>query len=196
MQWSSISELCLANFLYERGIKMRMGKLRSYIQFTKEMQQFISFNIYIISTINNIENKWTGIKIVEKYSTDICNTNESFNSIIHVTNNDCYSVERLTDIMNPYIGTVEPYVHEDKHRELVNVIQEITLKIVKKNCNYIIEHNNGIMPSDDWLINLPTNRDDIIKRTSFENGISMSMTTLMDLINMCGGSTVVKPMLN
>ena len=160
IRWRSHPEASLSNFLFARGIFHKKGKKypddyavlsgKAYgyydLFFVDKAKRGIDVEIWGDKPNGHNEKNYALVRAgKEKYNKG----REDFLGIHHA---DCLSDEKLTDILAPYIGVIEPYIFEKPHDKFLETAHWSNADELLETCRQIAaEQPDGKFPTEDWL---------------------------------------------
>jgi hypothetical protein len=160
LRWLSHAEASLSNFLYARGIEHRKGGRYpdSYAEHSGRR-----YGIYDLMFMDS-DSRWIDVEVwgdrplgLEKEYSAKRAAKESFNrdnnqNFLGIGYRDCYDEDALTAILQPYIGTVEPFRFDRPSDPLIHTTHW-------SNADELLEHArqiaatmpDGRFPTEEWL---------------------------------------------
>ena len=188
LRWLSHAEASISNFLHARGIEHKKG-MRYDSSFAElAVSKYAIYDLHILSA----DNIWFDVEVwgdrpnghnEERYAR-IRSAKEEFNRsnpyFLGIHHTDCYDESKLTEILKPCIGLVQPFkfdkptdillhsTHWSNADELLAFCQDLASKMP-----------DGKFPSEDWLR----------KRGQWENRSGDTYNTLSVYIKVWLGGT-------
>lgn len=152
-------EVCLVNFLFTRGIQMTKGRYytNSYSQNTGHKG---IYDLHFISPITDNEinvEVWGGAHSKNRQNAynekrkDKEKSHINDNTFLGIEHDDCYNESKLISILKPYIGVIKPYIFENERDKTISCTKWNLIAGIEKGANYIMENNNNIIPSVNWM---------------------------------------------
>jgi hypothetical protein len=160
MRWRSHPEASFSNFLYTRGIEHNLGKKypedyasysgRAYgyydTQFLDMHGESIDVEIWGDKP-NGSSEEFYAHKRGMKESYNVANTN-----FLGVEFRNCFEEERLTNILEPYIGVIEPYIFERSTDRIIPSTHWSNADELIDYCkDFIKQFSNEEFPTEEWL---------------------------------------------
>ncbi len=163
MNFRSLAEACLANYLYSRSIPIKQGERYSdtYSQLTG--RKYGMYDLHFIATNGIYADKWINCEVwgykpmghsEEAYAVKRKQKEEFHKDdklFLGINYFDCYKEDRLNEILDKYIGNITPKIYTCENDYKFKPTEWSLASEVIEQCKYIIENNCGILPSEDWL---------------------------------------------
>lgn len=160
MRWRSHPEASLSNFLYARGIAHKLG--RKYpSRFSLETN--LAYGYYDLAFLSKA-NEWVDVEIWgdkpnghdEEYYGQKRSWKEEFNksnaNYLGIEFRDCYSEDRLSVILKPYVGIVAPYIFEKPSDHLIPSTHWSNADELLDFCREFAQQQpDGKFPTEEWL---------------------------------------------
>jgi hypothetical protein len=160
LRWLSRPEASTSNFLYARGIEHKRGERYSADYSIQSGRRFGRYDLHFRSAAG----PWINVEIwgdipealahgryqetrarKEAYHAD----DPSFLGINYV---DCLSDERLTELLRPYIGTVEPFQFDKPTDPFIETAHWTDADELLESCRQLAaQMPSGVFPAEDWL---------------------------------------------
>ena len=160
VRWRSRPEASLSNFLYARGIEHQRGERypESYCkQFGRQWGQFdLHFRAatgeYIDVEVWGDElNNLAGGRY-KRTRADKEKWHENNPNFLGIPYKDCLSDAKLTEILGPYIGVIEPFKFDQPRDRIVETSHWSDADDLLKTCReFAADMPDGIFPSESWL---------------------------------------------
>jgi Probable Zinc-ribbon domain len=160
LRWRSHPEASLSNFLFARGIRHEKGRKypEDYAEFADKMYGYYDLHFFDV-TGRLIDVEIWGDKPhghgedayarVRSKKEDYNNGRTNFLGI-HYT--DCLNDKKLTEILRPYIGVIDPYVFQKPHDPYIETTHWSNADELLKTCHQIAaQQPDGKFPAEDWL---------------------------------------------
>lgn len=203
MRFRSLAEASCANFLYSRGIDIKQGERypEEYEQTTG--RKYGMYDIHFKACIGDFKDKWIDCEIwgdnpnghgeeeyaIKRKQKETFNlTNQYFLGIPY---KDCYDSDNLSVILEPYIGDITPYVFNSENDKKVDPAKWNLIDDVKMKCEWIMENNNGEIPSEGWL----RKRGIYANRETYDWEKKYNLSSLAVDIQRIGGIRVIRDLL-
>lgn len=163
LKFRSLAEACLANFLYARGIEIKVGEKYPEGYSVLSGKKYGVYDIHFKGKKGEYTDKWIDCEvwgenpnghnkenyaITRKYKESFNKDNDCF---IGIAYHDCYRENELSTILNKYIGTIEPYIFNNEEDKQIKPTLWNSMDVVKKQCRHIMENNNNIIPTEGWM---------------------------------------------
>jgi hypothetical protein len=158
-RWRSRPEACFSNFLYARGVEHKKGE-RYPVEYSEQSgrhwgQYDLHFqtptdqwiNVEIWGDLDRVSDGRYGKTraLKEEWQAD----RPDFLGIQYL---DCLSDARLTEILRPYIGVVEPFVFDKSTDHFIETAHWSNADELLISCKELaVEMPDGFFPSEDWL---------------------------------------------
>lgn len=160
IRWLSHAEASLSNFLYARGIDHKKGE--RYDDAFAEMAT-TRYAIYDLHFLGK-QGQWLDVEIwgdkpnghnEEKYAKTRA-AKEAFNAdnqnFIGIHHSDCHDEEKLSDLLNPYIGCIVPFRFDKSTDSLIHSTHWSNADELLEFCKALASKMpNGEFPSESWL---------------------------------------------
>lgn len=160
IRWRSHPEASLSNFLYARGIKHNLGR-----KYPKDFSKFAQQNYgYYDLTILDQKSRWIDVEVWgdkplghdEKGYAKKRALKEKYNlansQFLGIQYQDCFDEERLSEILKPYIGVIEPYVFEKPTDKVIQSTHWSNTDELVEYCRHFATNcPNGKFPTEEWL---------------------------------------------
>lgn len=207
MYWLSHAECCLANFLYSRGIDIKKGKRYPNSYSDETGRKYGLYDLHFKAKIEQFTDKWINVEVWgdkpnghdEKNYSEKRKQKEEFNKndkyFLGIHYNSCYKENKLESILKKYIGVIKSFIFKDERDKLFNSTQWTKLDIVLKECKYIMEHNNNILPTEGWFRKKKDGKYENREDNEWEQGIKIELNTLRHYIQDCGGFRKIRDIL-
>lgn len=160
MRWRSHPEASLSNFLYARGIEHKRGEKYPEDYASHSDSNYAYFDLHFL----NKRNEWVDVEIwgdkphghnevtykskrlhKEKY-------NASNPNFIGIHFNDCYSDEKLTEILKSHIGVISPFIFNKSTDQLIHTTHWSNADELLEYCKQIAASMpDGNFPTEEWL---------------------------------------------
>jgi len=207
MYWLSHAECCLANFLYSRGIEIKNGEKYPDEYSKTTGRKYGIYDMHFKAISNDFENKWVNVEIwgdrpnghseieyaIKRKQKESYHEND--NLFLGISYKSCYTEDSLKNILNKYIGVIEPYIFKDERDKLFQTTQWTIKDIVIKECKYIMKQNNNILPSEGWFRLRKGGIYENRKIEDWEKDIKINLNTLSVYIKQCGGIRKIRELL-
>ena len=159
-RWRSHPEASLSNFLFARGIPHEKGK-----KYPDEYAKF-SGKTYGYYDVEFIDRSGRAIDVEiwgdkpeghnEKNYAKVRRLKERFNRLnrtfLGIHYSDCYDDQRLSKILEPFIGVVQPHVFVKLHDPFIETTHWSNADEVLKTCEQLAAlQPDGKFPAEDWL---------------------------------------------
>ena len=220
MKWDSMAEQCLSDYLHCRGITLLHGTaypedyknfeggpaikgkhdgLLPKIELVDEYKdKDLDIEVWGNGKENNSKGP-TGKKVAsDKYAARrkqkeaYHRGNKYFLGISYL---DCYDEKKLTKILEPYIGIIEPFVFTVKRDHLVESTKLSRTDKVLKMCKWIIERY-GDLPGEGWMRKRKGGKYENRKRELWEDDKQCpNLNSLCVWIKQIGGMKKVRQLL-
>ena len=160
MRWRSHPEASLSNFLYSRGIEHKRGERYPDEYAKMSASNYGYFDIHFLDKTGN----WIDVEIwgdkphghnEDKYKAKR-NDKEEFNKdnlyFIGIHFNECFKEERLTQILHPYIGYIEPFQFERSTDKIIPSTHWSNTDELLGYCKeFASKMPDGNFPTEEWL---------------------------------------------
>jgi len=160
MRWRSHPEASFSNFLYARGIEHELGRKYpdDYAAYSKRRYGYYDIQ-FLDKDGNSVDveiwgDKPNGFnpefyahkrKIKERY-------NRNNASFLGVEFKDCFDEERLSQILEPYIGVIEPYIFEKPTDKIIPSTHWSNADELIDYCReFVKQFPNQEFPTEEWL---------------------------------------------
>lgn len=172
LRHDSFAEVCIANFVWSRGIEYNRG--RRYPYEYEEMSgkasghfdlEFVAINepfdgqLILVEVWGakreKLEAKTRGIRDEEYLRTRILKEkfNKNNENFIGIEYDDCYKEEKLRDILRPYIGDPPVIEFRHEHDKFFTPATWTVADDVLHRCQVVIDNiENGVLPPIDWFL--------------------------------------------
>ena len=160
MRWRSHPEASLSNFFFARGISHEKGRKypddyaalsgKTYgyydLFFIDKAGHGIDVEIWGDKPNGHNEINYASVRAgKEKY-------NQGRKGFLGIHYSECFSDKKLTDILNPYIGVIEPYIFEGSFDKYLETAHWSNADELLETCRQIAaEQPDGKFPTEDWL---------------------------------------------
>lgn len=160
LRWRSHPEASLSNFLFTRGIEHRRGERYPKDYANYSTAKYAYYDLHFLSS----SGQWINVEIwgdkPHGHSEDRYREKRKHKEEFHAGRRDflgvhfseCYSDEKLTDVLKPFIGIIQPFRFEkptDKHIESSHWSNADELL---ESCRALAESMpDGKFPSEEWL---------------------------------------------
>ena len=160
IRWRSHPEASLSNFLYARGINHKLGG-----KYPEDFSMFSGqkYGYYDLTFLDQ-QNRWIDVEIwgdkpyghnEDKYARKR-DLKEQYNlsnpSFLGIEFEDCYDDKRLTSILQPYIGIIEPYIFEKAFdKEIPSTHWSNADELIEYCRDFANKCQAGIFPTEEWL---------------------------------------------
>ena len=207
MHWRSHAECCLANFLYARGIEIKNGERYpdKYAEITG--RPYGLYDLHFKSTFNDFQNKWIKVEVwgdtpnghseieyaLKRKQKEEFHKND--NLFLGVSYKQCYVEDELQNTLEKYIGIIAPYIFKDERDKLFQTTQWTQADIVMKECKYIMQQNNNVLPSEGWFRLRKGGKYENRNIEDWEKNIKVSLRSLSVYIKQIGGIRKVRKIL-
>ena len=104
----------------------------------------------------------------------------------------CYNEDKLIELLEKYIGIIEPFNFINEDDKKFKPTQWNLKDDVINQCKYIMDNNNGIIPTEEWL----RKRGKYKNRETFEWENKYNLGSLTVYIKEIGGMRKVRELLN
>lgn len=178
-------ETSFVNFLYCRGITMSKG--RKYTNnYTELTGKNALYDLHFISPILNVEISveiWGGATGARSRELQAAYdekrrmkelSHKDDNTFLGINGEDCHKEDRLTSILKPYIGIIEPYVFANERDKVIHYSKWNLTDTLEKGATYICD-KLGRFPSSNWMICKGVYKDR--KRNDWEITPTFNITT-------------------
>ena len=160
VRWRSHPEASLSNFLYARGIEHRRGtryhedyeKLsgRAYgfydLHFKSRSGAWISAEVWGEKPMGHGPEQYAKKRAIKEQF------NAKRSDFIGIEFRDCFSDERLTEILHPFIGRIAPFVFDKPMDPLIQSTHWSNADELLVFCKHIADSQpGGIFPTEEWL---------------------------------------------
>ncbi len=160
IRWRSHPEASFSNFLYARGIEHKRGEKypdeyarqshQSYgyfdLHFQSSARQWVDVEIWGEKPLGHDEQGYAQ-KRAEKE-----NFNRSNKLFLGINFRDCFSEEKLTRHLAPYIGTVKPFIFKKTTDNVIPSTHWSNSDELIGFCRRLAsEQSDGVFPSEGWL---------------------------------------------
>lgn len=159
-RWLSHAEASLSNFLYARGIFHEKGRRypEEYEKLSGRKSGFYDLHFHTPAG-KEIDVEIWGDKphpLAEKRYAETRALKEQFNvgraTFLGIHHLDCYSDEKLTDILAPHIGRVTPRFFTKAHDPFIESSHWSNVDELLETCKQIAAlQPDGILPTEEWL---------------------------------------------
>ncbi len=188
-------ETSLVNYLYSRGIDMSKG--RKYTNNYSELTgKGAIYDLHLISPISNEEisiEVWGGARghrsreQQDKYDKkrrmkELSHKDNS--NFLGINGEDCHNEDKLTSILEPYIGIIEPYVFADERDKIIHYSKWNLTDNLERGAKYICD-KLGRIPSGQWILRKAKYKDR--KRNDWEITPTFNITTFFHALQRFGG---------
>ena len=194
----------MGNFLFSRGIEFKVGE-----KYPKEYAEIykVKYGIYDIhfkGKINEYKNKWIDCEIwgenpnghskelyaIKRKNKELFNFDN--NNFLGIEYHICYNEDKLIELLEKYIGIIEPFNFINEDDKKFKPTQWNLKDDVINQCKYIMDNNNGIIPTEEWL----RKRGKYKNRETFEWENKYNLGSLTVYIKEIGGMRKVRELLN
>ena len=208
MFWLSHAECCLANFLYSRGIEIKNGEKYPKEYNLQTNRKYGIYDLHFKGKINEYENKWISVEVwgdkpnghseieysIKRKQKELFHINDSL--FLGISYKICYNEKSLEELLKKYIGVINPYIFKDERDKLFKTTQWTILDIVIKDCKYIMDNNNNILPPEGWFRLRKKSKYENRIINDWEKNIKTNLNTLSVYIKQCGGIRKIRKTLN
>lgn len=197
-------ETSFVNFLYCRGIIMSKG--RKYINnYTELTGKKAIYDLHFISPILNVEISveiWGGASGTRSRELQAAYdekrrmkelSHKNNNNFLGINGEDCHKEDKLTSILEPYIGIIEPYVFIDERDKVIHYSKWNLTDTLEKGAKYICD-KLGRFPSYHWMLCKGVYKDR--KRNDWEITPTFNITTFCYALERFGGVGKLKQYVN
>jgi hypothetical protein len=160
LRWLSHAEASLSNFLYARGIEHRKG--RKYADGYAEHSGH-RYGIYDLRFLAS-DGRWMDVEVwgdkpvglEEEYRAKRV-LKEGFNQennpdFLGIGFRDCYEEKRLTDVLEPYIGRIEPFQFDKPTDRLIHTTHWSNADELLEYARHLAATMpDGKFPTEEWL---------------------------------------------
>lgn len=160
MRWLSHAEASLSNYLYARGIVHKKGTRYPQSFAAASQSRYAIFDMHFVAQNGeffdvevwgdrpNGHNE-EGYKKVRQFKEAFNSSNPRFLGIHHA---DCYSDQRLTEILSPFVGTITPYRFDKPTDSLIQTAHWSNTDELLQTCRMVaLSMPDGIFPTEEWL---------------------------------------------
>lgn len=160
IRWRSRPEASLSNFLYARGIEHKRGERYAPGYSEQSGRRYGCLDMHFISA----DGAWIDVEVwgdslnalsggryketralKEKWYAG----NPNFLGILHL---DCLSDAKLTEILRPYIGVIDPFQFDKPVDHMIETSHWSNADELLATCReFATQMPEGIFPSEDWL---------------------------------------------
>jgi hypothetical protein len=160
MRWRSHPEASLSNFLYTRGVEHERGKRypESYsmltgqtygyydLHFIDKSKRLIDVEIWGEKPNGHAKDHYEYKKNLKvKFNSE----NENF---LAIDFRDCYEEAVLERILEPYIGTISPFIFKNNHDKIIPSTHWSNADELIEYCReFASKMTDGIFPTEEWL---------------------------------------------
>lgn len=160
MRWRSHPEASFSNFLYTRGIVHDLGK-----KYPDDYADYsgLSYGYYDIQFLDK-QGRWIDVEIWgdkpnghnEEFYASKRKIKENYNLgnpyFLGIEFRDCFEEERLTILLEPYIGIIEPYVFDKPTDKIIPSTHWSNADELIEYCkDFIKQFPNQEFPTEEWL---------------------------------------------
>jgi hypothetical protein len=160
LRWRSRPEACLSNFLYARGIDHRRGERypddyakrsgkaygRFDLHFTSKAGKQIDVEIWGNLPDSMSANRYHKTRALKEA------WHAGRESFLGIDYPDCLSDDKLTRILEPYIGIIQPFRFERPHDPFIETNHWTDADELLESCRaFARQMPDGIFPGDEWL---------------------------------------------
>lgn len=197
-------ETSFVNFLYCRGIIMSKG--RKYTNtYTELTGKNAIYDLHFISPTSNIEISveiWGGAsgtrsrELQAAYDEKRCMkelSHKDDNSFLGINGEDCHNEDKLTSILEPYIGIIEPYVFADERDKVIHYSKWNLTDSLEKGAKYVCDKLDRF-PSFDWMLCKGVYK--ARKRNDWEITPTFNINTFVYALGRFGGIGLLKQYMN
>jgi hypothetical protein len=160
MRWRSHPEASLSNFLYTRGVEHERGKRYpdSYSKLTGQTYGY--FDLHFIDKSKRLIDVEIWGEKPNGHDKDHYeykkNLKEKFNSenenFLAIDFRDCYEEAVLERILEPYIGTISPFIFKNNHDKIIPSTHWSNADELIEYCReFASKMTDGIFPTEEWL---------------------------------------------
>lgn len=160
IRWRSHPEASLSNFLYARGIKHKRGRKYPKTFSDSSGQSYGYFDLYFLDRYKG----WIDVEIwgekphghnQEIYAKRRA-SKEKFNAknpnFLGIEFRDCYNEDRLTVILEPYIGIIKPFIFDKPLDKEIHSTHWSNADELLEFCRELaLQQPDGKLPTEDWL---------------------------------------------
>lgn len=160
LRWKSHPEASLSNFLHARGIQHKVG-----LRYAESISQVsdLARAYYDLHFVDN-QRRWIDVEIwgdkpnghgEEDYARKR-SIKEAFHSqsstFLGISHKECFEEDKLSAILRPYIGTIEPFVFDKKTDALLYSTHWSNADELIEFCRQLAEQQpDKVFPSESWL---------------------------------------------
>lgn len=159
-RWRSHPEASLANFLYARGIRHKVGERYPADYETFSGRAYGMYDLHFVAS----DGRWIDVEIwgdkpnghaVRDYAKKR-QMKEAFNrrnpNYLGIEFEDCYHDESLSRILEPYIGEIEPFIFSEPSDKLLQTAHWSNADELLDACRQLASQQpDGIFPTEEWL---------------------------------------------
>jgi Probable Zinc-ribbon domain len=160
LRWRSHPEASLSNFLFARGVRHEKGQRypEDYAEFSGKTYGY--YDLHFFDTTGRvIDVEIWGDKPhghAEAAYAKVRGKKEDYNSgrptFLGIHYADCLNDKKLTKILQPYVGTVEPYVFQKSHDPYIESTHWSNAdELLETCCQIAAQQPDGKFPAEDWL---------------------------------------------
>ena len=160
IRWLSGPEASLSNFLYARGIKHRKGELYGDGYAAKSGRKSGRFDMHILSQAGSWINVEVWGNLPDEISHGRYKTTRALKeqwlandpNFLGIEYQDCLSDRKLTQILRPYIGVIEPFQFDKPTDRFIETAHWTDGYELLETCKeFAAQMPDGIFPSENWL---------------------------------------------
>jgi len=160
MRWHSRPEASFSNFLYARGIDHKRGERYPLAYQQRTGRKWGRYDLHFQSRDGNRIDVEIWGDPLNGLSGGRYRKTRAFKEAWHrnkehflgVSYKDCLSDKRLTEILKPYIGIIEPFKFDKPSDKLIETSHWSDADELLESCReFAAQMPDGIFPSEDWL---------------------------------------------
>lgn len=160
LRWRSHPEASFSNFLYARGIEHKRGEKYPAEYVNHSDSNYAYFDLHFL----NAKSKWVDVEIwgdkphghnettykSKRRYKELFNANNP--NFIGIHFNDCFSEEKLAEILKPHIGAISPFKFDKPTDRLIHTTHWSNADELLEYCKQIsASMPNGDFPTEEWL---------------------------------------------
>lgn len=160
MRWRSHPEASLSNFLYTRGINHKRGEKYPAEYANHSDSSYAYFDLHFVNSVN----EWIDVEIwgdkphghnesgykIKRLHKELFNANNPNFLGIHFK--DCFNEEKLTEILEPHIGIVQPFKFDKPSDQIIHSTHWSNADELIQYCKQIAASMpDGNFPTEEWL---------------------------------------------
>jgi hypothetical protein len=160
IRWRSRPEASLSNFLYARGIEHKRGERYADGYAEQSGRLYGRYDLHFLSKAAT----WIDVEVwgdpLNQLNGGRYEVTRALKEAWHVGNSaflgiayrDCLSDDRLTKILEPYIGTIDPFQFDEPRDHFIETAHWSDADDLLATCaEFAARMPDGIFPSEDWL---------------------------------------------